>query len=168
MNTTHPHPPLASRVCFLGDIENLVGLPEGPSGENVQAVASTVSQMFDKCQVFSVLACAHRNAPAVCFNWPKARYLIRSGPDGADNCLLEVMMNEDLASRFDVVVIGSGDHIFTEAAAELAASGVYVVAAVGRGGLSRHLQLAVHETVYLPIDWIGEGNETAMEVLLSA
>jgi len=48
---------------------------------------------------------------------------VRSGPDGADLELLDVLRNENVAGAITRVVIGSGDHLFAEEAARLAAEG---------------------------------------------
>jgi hypothetical protein len=53
-------------------------------------------------------------------------YLARYEPDGADLALLDVLQHEDVAERFTHVVIGSGDHLFAEEAACLAAQQVCV------------------------------------------
>ncbi len=138
---------------FLGDIENLAGRPHGPTCSDVEAIAVAVHKVFGHLDPQCVLACAHCNAPAVWYNWPDARYLVRSGPDGADLRLIQVMEDERVAERFDNVIIGSADGIFADSAAQLASTGVHVIGALGRGRLSKKLQFAVRETVRLPIDW---------------
>ena len=55
--------------------------------------------------------------------WPHARYRVRSGPNGADHELLDVLEHEDVAARFSHVVIGSGDWRFSRAAVSLARAG---------------------------------------------
>ena len=69
--------------------------------------------------------------------WPHARYRVRSGPDGADLALLDVLRHENVAQRFTHVAIGSGDHLFAEEAAHLAAHGVWVTV-VGQGRAACH------------------------------
>tara|TARA_B100000902_G_C27027759_1_gene772829 strand:- start:38 stop:547 length:510 start_codon:yes stop_codon:yes gene_type:complete len=147
------------RACFLGDIENLAGRKEGPTHLDVISIAEAVYKTFGMYSVFPVVATAHCNAEPVWFNWPGARKLVKSGVDGADLKLLEVMKNEDLAKRFDLVIIGSCDHIFSEAASKLASQGVRVVAALGRGRISKRLRMAVHDVVRLPIDFYTDEEE---------
>ena len=156
------------RACFLGDIENLAGRPTGPTCDDVRAIAAAVYKTFGHMELHPVVACAHCNAKCVWFNWPEARRLVRSGPDGADLCLLDVIANERIAERFGTVIIGSADHIFSEAAARLAAQGTRVVAAIGHGKLSPKLRMAVHDVVRLPLDWHSEENAVATEAQLSA
>ena len=156
------------RTQFLGDVENLAGRPTGPTEADVIAIAAAVDRVFGHLDPQSVVACAHRNAPNVWFNWPSARHLVRSGPNGADLCLLEVIDRERVAERFDRVVIGSADGDFAEAAARLASQGVHVIAAIGRGRLASSLKLAVREVVRLPLDPVADSVSNIMEVRLSA
>ena len=138
---------------FLGDIENLAGRPHGPTCNDVEAIAAAVHKTFGHLDPQCVLACAHCNAPAVWFNWPDARHLVRSGPNGADLRLIQVVEDERVAERFDTVIIGSADGDFADTAAQLASAGVHVIGALGKGRASKELQLAVREMVRLPIDW---------------
>jgi len=73
----------------------------------------------------------------------------RSGPDGADLALLDVLRHENVATRFTQVAIGSGDHLFAEEAARLAAQGVWVTVVSRQRSLSRQLALAVREVIFL-------------------
>jgi hypothetical protein len=67
---------------------------------------------------------------------------VRSGPNGADLALLEVLEREEVEGRSSRVVIGSGDGIFAEAAARLQAGGVDVTVVTRAQSLSRRLRLA--------------------------
>ncbi len=164
----HPVIDHTPRACFLGDIENLAGRPTGPTCDDVRDIAAAVYKTFGHMELHPVVACAHCNAKCVWFNWPEARRLVRSGPDGADICLLDVIANERIAERFGTVIIGSGDNIFSEAAARLAAQGTRVVAAIGHGRISSKLRMAVHDVVRLPLDWHSEENAVATKAQLSA
>lgn len=86
--------------------------------------------------------------------WPCARMRVRSGSDGADLELLEVLATEILEQRFDEVVVVSGDGIFADVVAELAGSGVQVTAAAWAASFSSRLRLAACRTVFLD-DWVG-------------
>ncbi len=73
-----------------------------------------------------VIACCDRAFKTIGFCWPGPDYRIRSGPDGADLELLDVIQHEQIASRFADVVMGSGDRAFTNAVSALAATGCRV------------------------------------------
>ena len=96
-----------------------------------------------------VTATAHRSAKAALFGWPNARQLIRSGPDGADQALLDVVLKERVAERYSTVVIGSGDGIFALPAARLQEDGVEVRAVSLERALSRKRRLAVRDVRFL-------------------
>jgi len=156
------------RTLFLGDIENLAGRPTGPTDGDVVGIAAAVDRAFGHLDPQPVIACAHHNAPRVWFNWPNARHLVRSGPNGADLRLIEVIEEERIGERFDIVIVGSADGDFAEAAAWMAGQGVHVVAAVGRGRVATKLRLAVHVVVRLPIDPITIETAEIVEEKLSA
>ena len=146
----HPTIDHTPRACFLGDIENLAGRPTGPTGDDVRAIAAAVYKTFGHMELHPVVACAHCNAECVWFNWPEARRLVRSGPDGADLALLDSLRAPDeVVQRFDGVVVASGDHIFSDLVLDLADAGGTVVVVWGEGALSRHLVGAARTTVPL-------------------
>jgi hypothetical protein len=88
---------------------------------------------------------------------PSARYVMRKGVDGADLALLEVLDGENVAQRFTDVVIASGDGMFADAAARLAAAGVFVTAVARENCLSKRLRLAAHAIQILPATGHGVG-----------
>jgi hypothetical protein len=137
------------RTLILVDIENLAcdPRPQVATVESIRTVLRRLGVGGSADQV--VTACNHGAALAVAAGWPDARHLVRSGPDGADAALLDVVLNEDVACRFDRVVLATGDGAFAPAAAALAAAGVAVVAVSHRHTLSARLRLAVHE-VWFP------------------
>jgi hypothetical protein len=137
------------RRLHLIDIENLTGQPR-PNRSTV-AVWSEIYRQSGLVRAgdLCVLACNHGAAIEAGLGWPNARLLVRSGPDGADNALLDVLTDESVRDRFDEVVIGSGDGIFTEQAAGLAADGLPTTIAHGVGKLSRRLELAASQVVAL-------------------
>jgi hypothetical protein len=73
-----------------------------------------------------------------------------TGPDAAERALLEHTDLAFVARRYDRVVIGSGDHAFTELASELVAAGREVVVVAVDGSLSRKLRRAATSVVLLP------------------
>ncbi len=142
---------LPLRTLLIVDVENVAGRPTGPTGTDVRIIATALDRAFGHQQCHTVVACAHRNASRVWFNWPTARKLVRSGPDGADRCLLEVLAGERVENRFGTIVIASGDGIFAREAARLTAQGVKVVVALGRGKCARRLRKAARHVVHLPL-----------------
>ncbi|HZQ86079.1 MAG TPA: hypothetical protein VFA83_14625 [Acidimicrobiales bacterium] len=132
------------------DIENLTGTPS-PSADEVAAAITGLRAVvagFDDAQ--KVVACSHHAARIVPFVFPNARYLWRSGPDGADLALLDVMENERVDERFERVTICSGDGAFASAAAWLARAGVVVTAVSLSGHLAARLRLAARHVAFLP------------------
>jgi hypothetical protein len=112
------------------DVENLMGTTVFGIGglRRVEARYRAVAAVAPNDHV--VIASSHATASAAWFGWQAGRRLVRSGPDGADLELLKVMRAEDLASRFDRVVIASGDGMFAGAAAQLQACGCAVTVVV--------------------------------------
>ena len=98
-------------------------------------------RLYADCLAFGALdqveiASSHLTLVNAALGWPHARYRVRSGPDGADLELLDVLRRENVASRFTHVAIGSGDRLFA-GAAHLAAQGVWVTVVSRRRRLSR-------------------------------
>lgn len=130
-----------NRTLHLVDIENLTGTPT-PTGDAVRSWRQEYTSRFVASGDFVVVASNHLAFATVGFAWTGARHLVRSGPDGADLALLDVIADERVEKRFSSVVIASGDGIFTEAAAWLASHGVQVKVVTRPGSLARRLQLA--------------------------
>ncbi len=74
---------------------------------------------------------------------------MRSGKDGADLELIDVLEHENVAARFRHVVIGSGDGGFSQAAADLAARGIHVTVVSRWGSLAQTLATVAGEVIYL-------------------
>lgn len=139
------------RRLHLVDIENLAG-DTTPSLSQVRAVYDR----YSGCLPFGamdqvVIGSSHLTLLNAALGWPDARYRIRSGPDGADLELLDVLLCENVAVRFTHIVIGSGDGIFATAASILADTGIRVTVVSRRRCLSPRLQLAAHDVHF--IDW---------------
>lgn len=139
------------RTLHLVDIENLAGdaRPDVIAAARVKAAYLCRVPLGDLDQV--VVACSHCAYVDVAVGWgrPTVRYRVRSGPDGADLELLDVLEHEDIADRFAHVVIGSGDGAFAPVAARLAALGCRVTVVTRRESLSARLALAAHEVLYI-------------------
>jgi hypothetical protein len=138
-----------ARRLHLIDIENLVGdsLPSLSQVRQAHAdyVAALALGEMDQVEVAS----SHLTLLSAALGWPSAHYRIRSGPDGADLALLDVLRYENVAKRFTHVAIGSGDHIFADEAARLATKGVWVTVVSRRCSLSPRLALAAREVIFL-------------------
>lgn len=138
------------RVLHLVDVENLAGTGGFSQTDAVRIHEAYVQVAPHGAVDQIVLATSHHAALPAWRGWPEtARRLVRSGPDGADLALLEVLERESVASRFGHVVIGSGDGIFAFEAARLQAAGVNVTVVTRRGALSRRLRFAVRDVRYV-------------------
>lgn len=145
---------MAGRILHLIDLENLVGSADFSREEAARVHRGYVQVAPPGPSDQMVLATSHHAAPSAWFGWPAtARRLVRSGQNGADLALLHVLACESVATRFDGVVIGSGDGIFAYEAARLQAAGVAVTVVTLRGALSRQLAFAVRDVRYFePIE----------------
>lgn len=143
---------MSERSIHLIDIENLARWPR-PSRAAVRRAAGAYAEAAPiGNRDLVVIACNHGAALEVGLSWPTAHRLIaRSGRDGADRALLDVIAHEAIASRFERVVIGSGDGAFADAAAGLAAAGVDVTVVGPEGGLSTALCLAAHRSFTIAV-----------------
>jgi hypothetical protein len=155
VGTRQRHQPVAARRWFpartlhVVDIENLVGTATPTLRQVIE-----VQDRYLVCPGFGaedqvVMAASRRGLLNAALGWPHARYRVRSGRDGADLQLLDVLLHENVAGRFTHVVIGSGDGTFGRAAAYLTARGVWVTVVSRRDSLSVHLARAVRDVIYL-------------------
>src|SRR4051812_40469380 len=105
----HPH-----RTLHLLDIENLLGEPR-PTADSVRRARSAYeAHVLVGDDDLLVVACNHGCALTVGLAYADARMVVRSGHDGADLALLEVLAEHEILGRFDAVVVASGDGIFTD------------------------------------------------------
>lgn len=138
-----------ARTLHLVDIENLAG-DSLPSLGQVCEVQGLYRERLTFGSLDQVeIASSHLTLVNAALGWPHAHYRVRSGPDGADLALLDVLQNENVPGRFTHVAIGSGDGVFAEEAARLAAAGVWVTVISRRRSLSRRLALAARDVVYI-------------------
>jgi hypothetical protein len=138
------------RHLILVDIENLTGSPSPTTAEVESAIAELRSAIPSYDDDQRIVACSHHAAATVAFAFLGARHLWRSGRDGADTALLEVLEHERVADRYDRLTICSGDGIFTDTVAWLACRGVDVTVVSRAGHLSARLQLAARWVSLLP------------------
>lgn len=136
------------RALHLVDIENLTGtgLPDPRAVQRARLALNGAVPVGAGDHV--VVGSSHAAALAIFEGWGVARFVWRSGHDGADLALLGVL-EEDVTTRFDHVVIASGDGIFAEAAARLGAGGCDVTVVAREGGISRRLSTAVQDVRFL-------------------
>ncbi|MBO0819338.1 MAG: hypothetical protein J2P26_00655 [Nocardiopsaceae bacterium] len=139
------------RTLHVVDIENLAGtpLPTLRQVSQVQGLYNARLGLSADDQV--VMAASHRGLLNAALGWPHARYRVRSGPNGADLELIDVLLHEDIPARFTHVVIGSGDGRFLRAALVLTGGGVRVTVASRTGSLSHLLRQAASDVVYLDL-----------------
>lgn len=137
------------RHLVVVDIENLAATPS-PMRHDVQAVIHALRQAIPGfAAAHVVVACSHRAALQVGLAAGGCRRLWRSGPNGADLALLEVLDNELVDERFEHVTVCSGDGIFADAVARLAGSGIDVGVVAIQGHLSARLRIAARRVAYL-------------------
>src|SRR5437870_5832613 len=117
---------LQGRRLLVVDIENVAGgaVVTKAMAEWARNVVESALNVVNGEQV--VIGTSHLGLFNAKSAWPCARMKVRSGQDGADIELLDVLATEDLARRFDEVVVVSGDGIFADAVARLGGSGVQV------------------------------------------
>lgn len=140
---------LAGRRIVLVDIENLIGGAVLTADQVTWAKTQLVEAigLVDRDQV--VIGTSHIGLVTIGTSWERQRYVVRSGDDGADIALLEVLA-ENLNTRYDEVVLASGDGIFTDAVAGLAAAGVDVHVVAPADALARRLSFAASRVTLLP------------------
>ncbi|MCZ4553696.1 NYN domain-containing protein [Gordonia rubripertincta] len=133
---------------MLVDIENVVGGAVLHENAARWARVQICGALDIKAPDQVVIGISHIGLLSVGSAWPNLRYLVRSGADGADRALLAVL-DEDVATRFDELVLVSGDGIFAAKIAALTARGVRVTVVAHPGGVAKRLRLAAHRTLYL-------------------
>jgi hypothetical protein len=144
---TVQRPPAARRI-YLIDIENVAHgacLTTEIAASAMEAVLAVVPPRHGD---LVVIGTCHLGLLSVATAYPTARRLMGSGPDGADLALLEEM-TQHMVDRFDELVLVSGDHIFADGVAWLAARGLPTTVVSHPDSLSRQLRMAATDIVYL-------------------
>lgn len=126
------------RTMALVDLENLCGTAD-PSAMDCHWAQALVWSVIGDPSAHVVVAFSHFAAKSALPAWKGGRKLMRSGQDGADRALLDVINNEPLVGRFGRVVIASGDAIFAPAVAELVSLGMVVEVIAPERALARSL-----------------------------
>jgi hypothetical protein len=140
------------RTLHIVDIENLAGAAVPSLALVTETQQRYLRQLALKELALGaddqvVMAANHLALLDAARGWPHARYRVRSGKDGADLELLDVLEHENVAARFRHVVIGSGDGIFGRAAARLAAADVRITVVSRPGSLNAGLRAAAGNNV---------------------
>lgn len=146
---------LRGRRLVVVDIENVVGGAVLTIEQAVGAHLSVqdVAVLNGSEQV--VIGTSHVGVVSTGLGWRGSRLVVRSGENGADLALLDVLTEERIEERFDEVVLVSGDGIFAEAVADLGFAGVDVTVVAHPGRCSKRLRLAARRTVLF--DRLGVG-----------
>lgn len=140
---------LRGRRLIAVDLENVAGgaVVTRELADWSRAVIESALDVVAGEQV--VIGTSHMGLFNAAAAWPGARLRVRSGPDGADLELLDVLNKEGIEERFDEVALVSGDGIFDAAIARLAGAGVTVTVASWSERLSPRLRIAAGRIVYL-------------------
>lgn len=144
---------LRGRRLVVVDIENLVGgavLASAQAAWARRAIHEAI-HLSGKEQV--VIGTSHIGMMAVGLGWSGTRIVMRSGANGADKALIQVL-GERIAARFDELVLASGDGIFSRPIAQLSSDGVQVTVLARDGHCSLRLQESAQRTVYLAPDYV--------------
>lgn len=130
---------MADRKLFVVDIENAIG-----TGIVDEKSCWRVKARIERDHGISagdlvVVGVSHGNNVFPAHVWRGARIVLGEGHDGADLALQNVLLTENVESRFSEVVIVSGDGLFAEQAARLRGLGVKVIVDSWASRLSRIL-----------------------------
>lgn len=139
---------MRGRRLVLVDIENVVGGAVLHEDAARWAKEQVRRVLLARATDHVVIGTSHIGLVPVGCAWTNLRYVIGSGPDGADHALLEVL-DENVEERFDEIVLISGDGIFTDRLVALAAQGLHVTVVAHRDGLAKRLRMAAHQIFYL-------------------
>jgi hypothetical protein len=139
------------RTLHVVDIENLAGTAIPTLDQVSEVQGRYMARLGFGADDHVVMAASHLGLLNAALGWPHARYRVRSGPDGADLELLDVLLHEDVAGRFTHVAIGSGDGVFGQAAAGLVARGVWVTVVSRRDSLAWGLARVALDVIYLDV-----------------
>lgn len=96
-----------------------------------------------------IVGAPRRSVLATGMSWPEHRIVTGTSPEDTQRELLRVLEDERVGERFDELVLVSGNGLFADAIAALAADGVMVTALAWPENLSKRLRLAVAATLLL-------------------
>lgn len=138
------------RTLHLIDVENLAGGSDATHSEVAQAAREYVEAAVVQANDLLTVGVGQSMALNAAAAFDSARIVVGRGLDGAEHSLMSSHPPKDIAQRFERVVIGSGDHIFTGFADTCVRLDVetWVVARVE--ALSRMLASHAHHVACLP------------------
>jgi hypothetical protein len=166
MRATDAAPTTRPRALHLIDVENLSGCP-APCTADLHYV---LRQYLRTVRVLpadsSVAATDTVLARRAAFVYASAGIRVRTGtgPSGADHALLDSVDVLWLADRFQMLVIASGDGVFTGLTRAAAAAGLVVWQVSGRGRTSARLAAAAHVRTHLPLGPVRAGAPQSVAV----
>lgn len=155
---THPSQParrpVEPRRLHLLDLDNLIG-----GSWHAERVLPILEAYRRRVLIgrsdHVVIAAERRLATRVAFELPPAaRLIVAIGTDGADGRLVADYPARFVADRYDGLVIGSGDGIFTQLAADLGALGLPVTVVAAPTVTSARLRLA--SSAFIPLPFVVE------------
>jgi hypothetical protein len=135
------------RTAHLLDVENLVGTGRFGASEAQSCRSAYTALGLLNGGDHVIVACNPFSAIHVLDLWPGTRLLTGHGRDGADLALLAAIENEHFEDRFDRIVVGSGDGIFTDAVASFRQTGREVVVVGRQGAIAQRLRFAAGRSV---------------------
>jgi hypothetical protein len=144
-----PRPSVPSRDNVHTDLENLMRGTTDPvllnqALEAIELVATPSARVTVAMSHHFLAKVGHDVKQRI----PSARIVVGSGPNGADLALLTALAESNLRQG-DRVVLLSGDGIFAEPVASLAARGVMTMVLAHRDCLAGRLRMAAHAHLYL-------------------
>jgi hypothetical protein len=138
------------RAVHFIDIENLSGTPDVRIYQAQVTMREYHAAVGIAVGDHVIIGASHHNVIAAYHAWPGARPLMpRSGPDGADEALREVIHTEHIPERFGLVYLGSGDGGFDTDLAFLATAGATTHVVARSHSLSKRLRAAAHHVILL-------------------
>lgn len=159
-------PQRAASELHLIDVENLLGTPwfTRHAVADLRRVYDTVSAASNPAH-YLVGTSASQNLVEAGLGWGQGQLVFSKGKDGAERAMLaEVTLAA--ASRYDRVVIGSGDGIFADLAASLQSVGIAVRVVSRQRSLSKALSLAVQDARFLPESNLGADADASNAVVV--
>lgn len=128
------------RTLHLIDLENLAGAAHASAEalRNAGTAYHRIITIADSDHVW--VACNPRVALHSRAAFPGSRMLVGHGHNGADKALLDAFHNDDVVAKYDLLVIASGDGIFTGIAAEFRLTGRDVVVTARPGAIANRLR----------------------------
>jgi hypothetical protein len=139
----------SDRTYHLIDAENLAGGPflgyDGVGDRYRAVVAPDAGDLF-------TVGTDITGFVSVGPQFPGARLVTGTGPDGADTALMAAEDADWLAARFSTIVIASGDGGFALYAAACRARGLAIVVVARRGSLSRLLARQADRVIWFDDD----------------